>query len=474
VRKTSLQVNRNFSRFNEFSIISAQQKRYRSIAHVAMTIQPTTNGTFRFNSELVAFGFLAILMLFIPLSKAISSLAEALLAVSWIIGFSDAEIRNRRLNTLKSAPYLLLFPAFYLIYPLGLMYTTDLTEGLRELNMKHYFFSLPLLIGTLKLTRDQLRWLFLSFAISNVVVAVSVFYIIATGNEFLHGSLHVPSAFEQRPRASLFLCFSIFIVAEYLRSKWKELSNEAITTLFIFMGMLLTGLILMKGRIGQLGFVLLTPAFVVWYFQHSKRNMWRWVMAGALFVGLAAGMYFTFDAVRQPFDEAVNEFKESQLGYPTSEPTYSSIGQRVAFYEEYWPLFLENPWFGVGTGDLLRDGKPLFENQRFSIPFQRPHNQFFETMLKFGLFGLFALLSVWYFTFRAFYPGFRKLAWLFNLLLFVSMWSDSTLGTQAGISFFMAFNALFLVRPIDPVFVQTTEPETNQAPTAELLSDGLR
>lgn len=439
-----------------------------------MSLKPTTSGTFKFNSELVSYGFLAILLAAIPLSKAVASIAEVLLALSWIIGFSDPNIRTRRFYTLKTAPYLLLFPAFYLIYPLGLLYTTDLTEGFKELNMKHYFFSLPLLVGTLKMSRDQVRWAFLSFAIANVLVAVSVFYITATGNNLLHGSPHIPSAFEQRPRASLFLCFSIFIFGEYLISKWHELSNEAKTTLFIFSGMLLGGLILMKGRIGQLGFVVLAPAFVMHYLQFTKRSTLRWLWAGGLSVLLATTMYFGFEGVRQPFNEAVDELIESQTGYPTSEPTYSSIGQRVAFYQEFWPLFLENPVFGVGTGDLVLEGKPLFADNPFNIPFQKPHNQFYETAIKFGLVGLLLFLAVWTFTIRAFNPAFRKLGYLFSLLIFVSMWSDSTFGTQAGISFFMTFTALFLVRPNDPVFV-TGDPLAEQiTEKTQLNPAGLR
>jgi O-antigen ligase len=179
-------------------------------------------------------------------------------------------------------------------------------------------------------------------------------------------------------------------------------------------------------------------------------------------VALAAGMYFGFEAVRQPFDEALDEYRESQLGYPSSEPTYSSIGMRVAYYEEYWPLFLENRWIGVGTGDLIYEGRPLFEDQRFKIPFQKPHNQFLETAIKFGVLGLVLFLLIWVFAIKSFNPSFRKLGYLFSILLFVSMWSDSTLGTQGGISFFMVFTTLFLIRPNDPVIVRDEETGIDQ------------
>lgn len=416
----------------------------------------TSTFTFKFNSELIAYGFLAIFLAAIPLSKAITSIAEVLLIISWLIGFSDRNIAKRRIETFKSAPFLFFFPVWLLIYFLGLSYTSDMAEGWSEINMKHYYLTLPLVAGTLRMSRDQLRWLFLGFALANVVVAVSVFYITATGLDLLKGSPKIPSAFEMRPRASLFLCFSIFIFAEYLFTKWRELSSESRTTLGIFILMTLTALVLMKGRIGQLGFVVVLPVFLVLYVRRTKQNLLKWTGALALSLLLGSAMYFGFDSVRQPFDEAWNEFRESQQGYPSSEPTYSSIGQRIAFYQEYWPLLRENLWIGVGTGDLIQSGMPLFDDQPYNIPFHKPHNQFLETALKFGLLGLLAFVAIWYLSLRAVYPGFRKLAYLFNLLLFLSMFSDSTLGTQAGITFFMGFNALFLIRPDEPLIPSKT------------------
>ncbi len=130
--------------------------------------------------------------------------------------------------------------------------------------------------------------------------------------------------------------------------------------------------------------------------------------------------------------------------------------------------------FGVGTGDLVLEGKPLFEDNPFNIPFQKPHNQFYETAIKFGLVGLLLFLSIWTWTIRSFNPGFRKLGYLFSILIFVSMWSDSTFGTQAGISFFMTFTALFLVRPNDPVFVTIENSEAPGAEKTQLNPAGLR
>jgi hypothetical protein len=121
----------------------------------------------------------------------------------------------------------------------------------------------------------------------------------------------------------------------------------------------------------------------------------------------------------------------------------------MAFYEVYWPLFIQNLGFGVGTGDLSYEGKPLFAQQPHGITYDRPHNQFLEIGILLGLFGVLVFALAWWGSIRAFDPAFRQLGYLFVVLLFMSMWSDSTLATQGGVSFFMMFMALFVCHPAD-------------------------
>lgn len=401
-----------------------------------------------FRSEQVSFALLLLMVAFLPLSKAVVSVAEVLLLVTWLIGFSDPGIRAARLQVWKSSPYLFFFPGFYLLMLLGMGYTTDWGEGIQMLNRYHYLLTLPPVVATLALSGRQIRILFIAFALAQIPVALGVMYIVATGQELHHGTLHIPSPFHQRPRASLFLCFSLFLLAEYLVAHQKSLNPESRTALVVVGVLNLVALILMQGRIGQLGLVALTPVFLLLYVNRRGSRIRQVLLAALLVVVLGGGLYALFDGVRRPFKEAVIEVQESRLGYPNSEPNYSSMGRRMAFYEVYWPLFLKHIWFGVGTGDLTSEGRPLFEGQAHGITYDRPHNQFLEVGILLGLIGLALFLAAWWGCIRAFDPAFRPLGYLFVVLIFLSMWSDSTLATQGGVSFFMIFLTLFLCRPI--------------------------
>lgn len=389
------------------------------------------------------------MVFFLPLSKAVVSVSEVLLLISWLIGFSDSGIRTRRIEVWKSSPFLFFFPGFFLLMILGMGYSADWEEGFQILNRYHYLFTLPPVVATLSLNGRSIRTLLLAFALAQIPVALGVLYIVTTGLELHHGTLHIPSPFHQRPRASLFLCFSLFIMAEYLVSHYKTLNAESRTALGLVALLNLTALILMQGRIGQLGLVVLTPLFLLMYVYPQGPGLRKIAFAFLLILGLGGGLYALFDGVRKPFNEAAVEVQESRSGYPNSEPNYSSMGRRIAFYEVYWPLLIQNMGFGVGTGDLSIEGRPLFAKQQDGITFDRPHNQFLEIGILLGLLGLLVFVLAWWGCIRAFDPAFRPLGYLFVLLLFMSMWSDSTLSTQGGVSFFMLFMALFMVRPIE-------------------------
>jgi hypothetical protein len=417
-----------------------------------MTSRPNIASTtlpLAFRSEQVSFGLLIVMMVFLPLSKAVVSVAEVVLLLTWLIGFSDSGIRLRRLTIWRSSPYLFFFPGFYLLMLFGMGYTANWEEGLQILNRYHYLFTLPPVVSTLSLSGRQIRSLFLAFALAQVPVALGVLYIVATGQELHHGTLHIPSPFHQRPRASLFLCFSLFILAEYLVAHYKSLNAESRSAMGFVVLLNLTALILMQGRIGQLGLVVLTPLFLLMYVFREGPGLKKLALAVLLIVGLGGALYTSFDGVRRPFNEAAIEVQESRSGYPNSEPNYSSMGRRMAFYEVYWPLFIQNLGFGVGTGDLSFEGKPLFAQQPHGITYDRPHNQFLEIGILLGLFGVLVFALAWWGSIRAFDPAFRQLGYLFVVLLFMSMWSDSTLATQGGVSFFMMFMALFVCHPAD-------------------------
>lgn len=131
----------------------------------------------------------------------------------------------------------------------------------------------------------------------------------------------------------------------------------------------------------------------------------------------------------------------------TGDPSGHSVMQRVEFWKTSWSIIKKNFWFGVGTGDLnlafdeeydILNSK-LSENSRL-----RSHNQYLSVWVGFGLVGF-----LW-FLFVLIYPPLKQSAFrnlyfsLFFISFIVSMLTEDTIETQAGVTYYIFFTSLFL------------------------------
>ena len=130
-----------------------------------------------------------------------------------------------------------------------------------------------------------------------------------------------------------------------------------------------------------------------------------------------------------------------------NNPNGGSLSQRIEFTRASFHIIKQHPWFGVGTGDVPQTfaqtydeiHSPLKEEFRF-----RAHNQYLAIAVAFGLVGLA------FFLFVLFYPWFSSkrnhtyLYMVFLCIMLLSMFSEDTLETQAGVTLFAFFEALLL------------------------------
>ncbi len=130
-----------------------------------------------------------------------------------------------------------------------------------------------------------------------------------------------------------------------------------------------------------------------------------------------------------------------------NDPNGSSVFQRIEFWKASLNLIRENFWWGVGTGDLntafdeyyKRTNSPLEEANRW-----RSHNQYLSIFVATGVFGF-----IW-FLFVLVYPPLklRKFTDYFYFVFFItivlSMLTEDTIESQAGVTLFAFFNAFLL------------------------------
>lgn len=385
---------------------------------------------------------LILFTLFIPVAKPPSTLGEIIAIVFWVPGLFITPIRQERLQNLKNKPYILFLPAFFLLNLLGMTWTSDFFQGLKELNMQHYLLTIPIILGSLKTDKQKELQLILAFVLANLIASCLTIFIRQTDIPLLKAEMYLPSPFIARPRASLFYAFSLFILLDlpwhYKLSNWK---HKIIWGLVLFIQAM--ALINLEGRTGQIAFALVLPIWLVFRLVKKHRVLWL-TLFSLLVCGLAWLSFRYIGNIERRFREALDEVNAYQEGFKDRNANETSFARRFVFVEKSWEIFLQHPILGVGTGDLQQEVYPLFENHPWGIEPNKPHLQFLEICVKFGILGLIFFLAGWIWQLiRIRGPG-RILFYCFSLVSFVSMMTESTLDTQAGISFFVLIGSLLL------------------------------
>lgn len=167
---------------------------------------------------------------------------------------------------------------------------------------------------------------------------------------------------------------------------------------------------------------------------------------------------------------AINKIALGYYQYRWKKDTRgSSLMQRIELWKTSLQLINQNPWLGVGTGDIPSAfRKQLHHNQsELAGSGLRSHNQFLSITVALGILGL-----IWFTTVLIFvivsnrkWLDFRALV-SYCIIVF-SMFNEDTIETQAGVTFFVFFLSLFLILQEEPATKpspgnnQKTEPKSN-------------
>ena len=124
-----------------------------------------------------------------------------------------------------------------------------------------------------------------------------------------------------------------------------------------------------------------------------------------------------------------------------------SLALRLVYWKTAWHILKKEIFLGVGTGDVQdaftqqyeKDNSPL-KNEEDR---RRAHNQFLEIGVGLGLLGIISLIAL--LTAPILYKEKKHILFYpFYFILLLSMLTEDTLETQAGVSLFVFFLALFI------------------------------
>lgn len=154
--------------------------------------------------------------------------------------------------------------------------------------------------------------------------------------------------------------------------------------------------------------------------------------------------YRTMGSLKIRLHKTIMEYYSYKFG---DNPSGRSMQQRFEFWKAGTNIFLQNFLTGVGTGDVQQAFDREYERTHSPLSMERrlrAHNQYLTLAITFGIFGFF------YFVFSLLYPYFKMKKQTdffytgFLLIALLSMFTEDTLETQAGVTFFTFFNCFFL------------------------------
>ncbi|UPT68096.1 MAG: O-antigen ligase family protein [Sphingobacteriales bacterium JAD_PAG50586_3] len=128
-------------------------------------------------------------------------------------------------------------------------------------------------------------------------------------------------------------------------------------------------------------------------------------------------------------------------------PSGHSVFMRLEFWRNSWGIIKDNPVVGVGTGDVIDAVAMQYNkcNSQLDAKWRlRSHNQFLAIGIALGIIGMLI------FPFSMFYPfisakGYKSIMFTaFFVTAFLSMLTEDTLESQAGVSFYVFFFCVFL------------------------------
>lgn len=159
--------------------------------------------------------------------------------------------------------------------------------------------------------------------------------------------------------------------------------------------------------------------------------------------GVTSILEFEHSGMHRRMDKILFEVDNYLNG---GNPSGNSIFQRLEFWKASANIIKSHPLLGVGTGDVnaaMTNSYEEINSQLLPLFRLRPHNQYFTFWVAFGIIGPLILLTI---VVLPFFESFENRGYLFTVfivLIALSFVSEDSLETQAGVTFFSFFIALF-------------------------------
>jgi O-antigen ligase len=421
------------------------------------------------------FHFLFCLLLIgLPFSKAVASIAFSLLLVfSLFYFFQKKQIQTLRDNQLIFLPSLLFFSLL-----ISQFYATDFQKGFKILLSQIDFIALPFIFFANRqlIIKKLPSYLNVFITATSIAAGITFFFFLLPSEMAKNLAQTIPllkdyiihekqlafgvySPFTERLQFSYILVMALLFQI-YLLFKAASTKTTSIYAM-IHVAILLITLIILGARGAQIAFLMAAAIWIGGYFlsflhpflSKNKTPFFSYLLLG---IGLCCFLFFVpllaykkVPAVKQRYDQMKWELGTFQDGtYKNHDYTHFTSIRRLLSWKNSWSLIKEHPFLGTGIGDYQLEMEKAYSQDGLGFPVNT-QSQFLYYWAATGLLGLGSFLSVFAFLIFA---SFKKIG-IANRLLFASFavfyfivfLFDAPLNFQVGNMTFLVFYGFLLL-----------------------------
>ena len=276
----------------------------------------------------IAFWGMAMIAMGLPLSIFLVSVGTFVLAGNWLLEGQHV----KRLKQFFSDPLSLIISSVFLMFCIGMIYTENISYGLKDLRVKLPIILMPLLLFTSKLPgKRKLQEILLLFVLACIVGTIfgTARYFEIWGGELLNNR-HI-SIFISHIRFGLMLSFSFFILTYLLFSKWQEWSATEKLICLLSMIWILWFLIILEAVTAYFAFaaILLFTLFKLFQIKHAR--ILKTTLSFSIVLLLIASGFYVNNIKNTHFEEIPFNYKT--LTVKTANGNYYTHQRDIRYRE---------------------------------------------------------------------------------------------------------------------------------------------
>ena len=393
------------------------------------------------------FYFLILSIVFlIPVYGRILPMLIGLLFLNWLV--EGSYVRTIPLLFKERKRFeLFSFSLLYLLYLLGLSYSSNLKYGGFDVEVKLSLFLFPLIFATSEpffLQKEKSTAILFSFiagcfSSTLLLYGHAAYSMIADHNNgaFYYEEL---SWYFHPSYLAMYMTFAIAILAYWLMEGYRVLSRYQLTGMLLLIINFFIFVILLNSKAGILSLFMV----IIFYAVSLVVLKHNWLPGAGILV-FSVSLFFICMTLFPYSGERLKQAEKDLRSADSNEKNPKSTADRIEIWSSSLEIIRGHWLFGVGTGDVKDALMERYKANNFTNILNKKfnaHNQYLQTFISIGIFGLITLIYMLVFPAIQAFRREYFIYFLFLAIFAVNIMVESMFENQAGVVFYALFNAL--------------------------------